>query len=149
MIPISAYLALALILFCIGLYGALTKRNTVIVLICMELMLNAVNINLVAFSKLGIAASIDGQVFALFVIAIAAAEAAVGLAILMALYRNRKTVHIDEMNTLKVETGGRFSCFLKQENRPFVFKRGFDRDGERMDDTAFPAIIVSVSSYFW
>ena len=55
MIPISAYLALALILFCIGLYGALTKRNTVIVLICMELMLNAVNINLVAFSKLGIA----------------------------------------------------------------------------------------------
>ena len=101
MIPISAYLALALILFCIGLYGALTKRNTVIVLICMELMLNAVNINLVAFSKLGIAPSIDGQIFALFVMAVAAAEAAIGLAILMALYRNRKTVHIDEMNTLK------------------------------------------------
>ena len=64
-------------------------------------MLNAVNINLVAFSKWGVVPSIDGQVFALFVMAIAAAEAAIGLAILMALYRNRKTVHIDEMNTLK------------------------------------------------
>ena len=85
------------ILFCIGLYGALTKRNTVIVLISIELMLNAVNINLVAFSKYGVTPSITGQVFALFTIAVAAAEAAVGLAILMALYRNRKTVNIDEM----------------------------------------------------
>ena len=64
-------------------------------------MLNAVNINLVAFSKYGIAPSIDGQIFALFAIAIAAAEAAVGLAILIALYRNRDTVNIDEMNSLK------------------------------------------------
>jgi len=64
-------------------------------------MLNAVNINLVAFSKFGMAPSIDGQVFALFTIAIAAAEAAVGLAILIALYRNRKTVNIDEMDTMK------------------------------------------------
>ena len=100
-VPISAYLALALILFCIGLYGALSKRNTVIVLISIEFMLNAVNINLVAFSKLGVAPSIDGQVFALFTMAVAAAEAAVGLAILIALYRNRKTVHIDEMDTMK------------------------------------------------
>jgi len=100
-VPISAYLTLALILFCIGLYGALTKRNTIIVLISIELMLNAVNINLVAFSKYGANPSITGQVFALFAIAIAAAEAAVGLAILIALYRNRKTVNIDEMNTLK------------------------------------------------
>ncbi|WP_019153946.1 NADH-quinone oxidoreductase subunit NuoK [Robertmurraya massiliosenegalensis] len=100
-VPISAYLTLALVLFCIGLYGALTKRNTVIVLISIELMLNAVNINLVAFSKFGMAPSIDGQVFALFTIAIAAAEAAVGLAILIALYRNRKTVNIDEMDTMK------------------------------------------------
>ncbi len=100
-VPLSAYLVLALILFCIGLYGALTKRNTVIVLICIELMLNAVNINLVAFSKLGIAPSITGQVFSLFTITVAAAEAAVGLAILIALYRNRRTVNIDEMNTLK------------------------------------------------
>ncbi|RSK54233.1 NADH-quinone oxidoreductase subunit NuoK [Bacillus canaveralius] len=100
-VPVSAYLALALILFCIGLYGALTKRNTVIILISIELMLNAVNINLVAFSKYGVAPSIDGQIFALFGITVAAAEAAVGLAILIALYRNRKTVNSDEMNILK------------------------------------------------
>lgn len=100
-VPISAYLTLALILFCIGLYGALTKRNTVIVLISVELMLNAVNINLVAFSKFGMIPSITGQVFALFAMAVAAAEAAVGLAILIALYRNRNTVNIDEMNSMK------------------------------------------------
>ncbi|MBY0097395.1 NADH-quinone oxidoreductase subunit NuoK [Mesobacillus maritimus] len=100
-VPVSAYLALALILFCIGLYGALTKRNTIIVLISIELMLNAVNINLITFSKMGIAPSITGQIFAVFVIAVAAAEVAVGIAILLALYRNRKTVNIDEMNELK------------------------------------------------
>jgi NADH-quinone oxidoreductase subunit K len=100
-VPLSAYLSLALIIFCIGLYGALTKRNTVIVLISIELMLNSVNINLVAFSKFGVTPSITGQIFALFTIAIAAAEAAVGLAILIALYRNRQTVNIDEMNTMK------------------------------------------------
>ncbi|AIE61540.1 NADH-quinone oxidoreductase subunit NuoK [Bacillus methanolicus] len=100
-VPVSAYLALALILFCIGLYGALTKRNTVIVLISIELMLNSANINLVAFSKYGVTPSINGQVFALFAMAVAAAEAAVGLAILFALYRNRKTVMIDEMDKMK------------------------------------------------
>ena len=100
-VPISAYLALALILFCIGMYGALTKRNTIIVLLSIELMLNAANINLVAFSKFGVMSSITGQVFALFAMAVAAAEVAVGVAILIALYRNRKTVNIDEMNRLK------------------------------------------------
>ncbi|MGX6445552.1 NADH-quinone oxidoreductase subunit NuoK [Neobacillus sp. K501] len=100
-VPASAFLALALILFCIGLYGALTKKNTVIVLISIELMLNAVNINLVTFSKYGMSPSITGQIFALFTITVAAAEAAVGLAILIALYRNRKTVNIDEMDTMK------------------------------------------------
>ena len=100
-IPASAFLALALILFCIGLYGALTKKNTVIVLISIELMLNAVNINLVTFSKYGISPSITGQIFALFAISVAAAEAAVGLAILIALYRNKKTVNIDDMDTMK------------------------------------------------
>src|SRR5690606_7494277 len=100
-VPLAAYLVLALILFCIGLYGAFTKRNTVIVLISVELMLNAVNINFVAFSKYGVVPGITGQVFSLFVIAIAAAEFAVGLAILMALYRNKRTVNIDEMNTMK------------------------------------------------
>lgn len=100
-VPLSAYLVLALVLFCIGLYGALTKRNTVIVLISIELMLNAANINFVAFSRLGATPSITGQVFSLFSITIAAAEAAVGLAILMALYRRKKTVNIDEIDTLK------------------------------------------------
>nr|WP_239583549.1 NADH-quinone oxidoreductase subunit NuoK [Metabacillus iocasae] len=99
--PLSSYLVLALILFCIGLYGALTKRNAVIVLICIELMLNAVNINLVAFSKYGMGANLTGQIFSLFTITVAAAEAAVGLAILIALYRNKKTVNVDEMDTLK------------------------------------------------
>ncbi|MCM3586890.1 NADH-quinone oxidoreductase subunit NuoK [Mesobacillus maritimus] len=100
-VPISAFLALALILFCIGLYGALTKRNTIIVLISIELMLNAVNINLVTFSKFGMVPSITGQIFTVFVIAVAAAEVAVGIAILLSLYRNRRTVNTDEMNTLK------------------------------------------------
>jgi NADH-quinone oxidoreductase subunit K len=100
-VPASAFLALALILFSIGLFGALTKRNTIIVLISIELMLNAVNINLVTFSKYGMTPSIDGQIFALFAMAVAAAEVAVGLAILISLYRNKKTVNIDEMDSLK------------------------------------------------
>ncbi|MET3697116.1 NADH dehydrogenase subunit K [Bacillus oleivorans] len=100
-VPVSAFLTLALILFCIGLYGALTKKNTVIVLICIELMLNAVNLNLIAFAKLGVAPSLTGQVFSLFTITVAAAEAAVGLAIVMALYRNRKSVHTDDYQTMK------------------------------------------------
>ena len=100
-VPLSAFLALALVLFCIGLYGALTKRNTIIVLISIELMLNAANINLVAFSKFGMAPAITGQVFAVFVIAVAAAGVAVGIAILLSLYRNRRTVNVDEMEQLK------------------------------------------------
>lgn len=100
-LPLSLFLVLALILFCIGLFGALTKRNAVIVLISIELMLNAVNLNLVAFSKYGVVPNIKGQIFALFTITVAAAEAAVGLAILFALYRNRATVDVDEMDQLK------------------------------------------------
>ena len=100
-VPLSAYLVLALILFCIGLYGALTKRNIVIVLLCIELMLNAANINLVAFSKMGLTPSITGQVFSLFTITVAAAEAAVGLALLIALYRKRSTVDITKIDSLK------------------------------------------------
>lgn len=100
-IPLSAYLVLALVLFCIGLYGALTKKNIVIVLLCIEIMLNAVNINLVAFSKFGLSPSITGQVFSLFTISVAAAEVAVGLAILIALYRNKKSVDIQQINSMK------------------------------------------------
>ncbi|MGO4889168.1 NADH-quinone oxidoreductase subunit NuoK [Anaerobacillus sp. MEB173] len=100
-IPLSVYLVVALLLFCVGMYGALTKRNAIIVLISIELMFNAVNINLVAFAKYGMIPSMTGQIFALFTITVAAAEAAVGLAILIALYRNRKTVNVDEMDLMK------------------------------------------------
>lgn len=101
MIPVSWYLGLAALLFSLGLYGALTKRNTVIVLISIELMLNAANINLIAFSKLGLYPDIAGQVFSVFTITVAAAEVAVGIAILLAFYRNRHTVNVDEANVLK------------------------------------------------
>lgn len=99
--PLVSYLLLAAMLFGIGLYGALTKRNAVIVLFSIELMLNAVNINLVAFAKYGLNPNITGQIFALFTITVAAAEIAVGLAILIALYRNRATVNVDEYDTMK------------------------------------------------
>ena len=99
--PVTSYLVLAAILFCIGLYGVLTKRNAVIVLLSIELMLSAANINFVAFSKYGLYANVTGQVFSLFAIAVAAAEAAVGIAILIALYRRRGTVEMDQFHSLK------------------------------------------------
>jgi NADH-quinone oxidoreductase subunit K len=98
---VAPYLMLAAILFCIGLYGALSKKNAVIVLLSIELMLNAVNLNLVAFSKLGVKPSLTGQIFSLFNITIAAAEAAVGIAILISLYRNKGTVDVNEMDSMK------------------------------------------------
>jgi NADH-quinone oxidoreductase subunit K len=97
----TPYLTLAAILFCIGLYGALSKKNAVIVLLSIELMLNAVNLNLVAFSKLGVNPGMTGQIFSLFNISVAAAEAAVGIAILLAWYRNKGTADVNEMNSLK------------------------------------------------
>jgi NADH-quinone oxidoreductase subunit K len=100
-VPVTSYLLIALILFSVGLYGALTKRNAIIVLLSIELMLNAVNVNLVAFAKYGLYPSIAGQVFTLFSMTVAAAEVAVGLAILISLYRNRETVNVDEMDTMK------------------------------------------------
>jgi NADH-quinone oxidoreductase subunit K len=78
----------------------LSKRNAVIVLLSVELMLNAVNLNLVAFSKYGVNPSLTGQIFSLFTISVAAAEVAVGVAILIALYRNKGTSNVDEMNEL-------------------------------------------------
>ncbi|MFE5324150.1 NADH-quinone oxidoreductase subunit NuoK [Paenibacillus sp. NPDC056579] len=98
---VTPYLTLAAILFCIGLYGALSKKNAVVVLLSIELMLNSVNLNLVAFSKLGIHPNLTGQIFSLFNITIAAAEAAVGVAILIALYRNKGTTDVNEMDSLK------------------------------------------------
>jgi NADH:ubiquinone oxidoreductase subunit K len=97
--PIAEYLLLSAFLFCTGIYGVLARRNGVLVLMSVELMLNAVNINLVAFSaRLNDAA---GQVFALFVIAIAAAEVGVGLAIVLLIYRNRVGVNLDEIDLMK------------------------------------------------
>ncbi len=99
MIPTSHYLFLSLTLFTIGVVGVLTRRNVIIILMSIELILNAVNINLVAFSRL--LGSVDGQIFAIFIITDAAAEAAVGLGIIIAFFRNRETVLADEMDILK------------------------------------------------
>jgi len=97
--PVTQYVLLSAFLFCTGIYGVLARRNGVLVLMSVELMLNAVNINLVAFSaRLNDAA---GQVFALFVIAIAAAEVGVGLAIVLLIYRNRVAVNLDEIDLMK------------------------------------------------
>lgn len=96
---ISAYLTLSAILFTIGVMGVLLRRNAIVVFMCIELMLNSVNLSLIAFSSyLG---DITGQVLVFFVMAVAAAEAAVGLAIVISLFRNKQTVNIDEINILK------------------------------------------------
>jgi NADH-quinone oxidoreductase subunit K len=99
MIPLDHYLILSALLFTTGVVGVLTRRNAIIVFISIELMLNSVNLTLVAFSAfLGDA---TGQMLVFFVITVAAAEAAVGLAIVIALFRNKQTVNIDEINLLK------------------------------------------------
>jgi NADH-quinone oxidoreductase subunit K len=100
MVPITPihYLILAAALFALGTIGVLTRRNVVVVLMSIELILNAVNLNLVAFSRMW---GLNGQVFAIFVITDAAAEAAVGLGILIAFFRNRETVNMDEVDLLK------------------------------------------------
>ena len=95
------YLLLAAALFCIGVYGLVSSRNVIRVLMSIELMLNAVNVNLMAFSNYLDPAQIKGQVFSVFVITIAAAEAAVGLAIVLSIYRNRDTVDMERFNLLK------------------------------------------------
>lgn len=101
MIPLEWYLLLAAALFCTGLYGVLSRRNAVAILMGVELMLNAVNINLVAFGRYTEPAAVTGQAFALFVYAVAAAEAAVGLALIIALWRTRNTVALEEIDLLK------------------------------------------------
>ncbi|MGD8555506.1 MAG: NADH-quinone oxidoreductase subunit NuoK [Anaerolineales bacterium] len=101
MIPLSWYLILAAGIFCIGLYGVLARRNAVAILMGIELMLNAVNLNLVAFWRYRTPEIIAGQAFAVIVFAVAASEAAVGLALMIAIYRRRKTIVADEINLLK------------------------------------------------
>ncbi len=95
MIPLSWYMALAAVLFCIGVAGFLTRRNIIVMLLSLELMLNGVNLNLVAMSYF--MDSLRGHVFTLFVITVAACEAAVGLGIVICLFRNRKTVRNDKI----------------------------------------------------
>jgi NADH:ubiquinone oxidoreductase subunit K len=97
------YLILSALMFCIGLYGALAKRNAVAILMCIEIMLNAVNIALVAFSRYLVPSYVllTGQVFAIFIITVAAAEAAVGLAIIIAIYRNRETIDTNKIDLMK------------------------------------------------
>ena len=96
---INFYLTLALLLFSIGVIGVLLRRNAIIVFMCIELMLNSVNLVFVTFSSfLG---NINGQIFVFFIMTVAAAEAAIGLAIIIALYRNKDTINLDEINILK------------------------------------------------
>ena len=96
---LSAYLSLAAVVFCLGLFGTVTRRNTVGILLGIELMLNAVNINLIAFSRFG--GSTIGMVFSVFTICITVSEAAIGLAIVILLFRVRKTVMADHLDLLK------------------------------------------------
>ncbi|MEE8576602.1 MAG: NADH-quinone oxidoreductase subunit NuoK [candidate division Zixibacteria bacterium] len=96
-----AYLYLAAILFAIGLFGVITRRNVIGILMSLELMFNAVNINLVAFNKFVVSEPMLGQIFAIFIIAVAAAEATVGLAIVLLIYRNWRGVDIDNIQVMK------------------------------------------------
>jgi NADH-quinone oxidoreductase subunit K len=98
-IPPALYLMLSGVLFTIGVIGALTRRNAIVVFMCIELMLNAVNLTFITLSRF--LQSVDGVIFAFFVMAVAAAEAAVGLAIFVMLYRSKETINVDEVNLLK------------------------------------------------
>ena len=100
-VGLEHYLVLSAILFAIGLYGALAKRNTIAILLCIEIMLNAVNIAMVAFSRYITPQLLTGHVFVIFIMAVAAAEAAVGLAIIMAIYRRKGTVDATEIDSMK------------------------------------------------
>jgi NADH-quinone oxidoreductase subunit K len=99
MVPLSAYLVLSGILFSIGVIGFLVRRNTIVLFMSIELMLNAANLAFVAFSRY--LNSMDGQIFVFFVMTVAAAEAAVGLAIILAVFRTKETVNADEINLMK------------------------------------------------
>jgi len=99
MVPLSAYLVLSGILFSIGVIGFLVRRNTIVLFMSIELMLNAANLAFVAFSRY--LNSMDGQIFVFFVMTVAAAEAVVGLAIILAVFRNKETVNADEINLMK------------------------------------------------
>jgi len=100
-VGLEHYLILSAVLFSIGLYGVLAKRNAVVILMCIEIMLNAVNIALVAFSRYVVPMLLTGQIFAIFVMVVAAAEAVVGIAIIIAIYRNRESIDVDKFDLMK------------------------------------------------
>ena len=100
MLALDNYLILSAIIFSIGTIGVLTRKNAIVIFMCVEMMLNAVNLTLIAFSKyLG---NIDGQVFVFFIMTVAAAEAAVGLALMIAFYKNRESIDVEDMNVMKL-----------------------------------------------
>ena len=99
MIPLSYYLILSAVLFTVGVIGVLVRRNAIVIFMSIELMLNAVNLSFVAISKH--LDSLDGQIFVFFVMTVAAAEVAVGLAIIINLFRNKETINVDEINIMK------------------------------------------------
>ena len=101
MVPLANYLVLSAVVFALGLYAVVTRRNGVAILMGIELMLNAANINLVAFNKYAAPGAVQGQIFALIVITLAACEAAVGLALVLAAYRSLETIHVDEINVMR------------------------------------------------
>ncbi len=101
MIPLSYYIALSATLFCIGIYGVLARRNAILVLLSVEIMLNSVNINLIAFSRYITPDTMVGQIYTIFAMAAGAAEIGIGLAVILLIYRGRETVNVDEVNMLK------------------------------------------------
>ena len=100
-VGLDQYIILSAVLFCIGLLGVLTQRNVIKVIMCLEIMLNAVNIALIAFSRYVVPLALTGQIFAIFVMVVAAAEVAVGIAIVFAIYRNKESVDMENFNILK------------------------------------------------
>ena len=99
MVSLNSYLVLSAILFAIGTVGVLTRRNAIVIFMCVELMLNAVNLTFIAFSRfLG---NLDGQIFVFFVMTVAAAEAAVGLALMIAFFKNRESIDVEDLNLMK------------------------------------------------
>ena len=100
-LSLQHFLVLSAVLFCIGFFGVLTQNNVIKIIMCLEIMLNAVNIALIAFSQYIAPTALTGQIFAIFVMVVAAAEVAVGIAIIFSVYRNRESVDIENFNILK------------------------------------------------
>lgn len=100
-VTLNHYLVLSAVVFCMGLYGALSKRSAIAVMMCLELMANAVNINLIAFARYVTPATIKGQFFAIFVMVVAAAEVGLGLAIVLSIFRQKSSIDVDRISLMK------------------------------------------------